>query len=289
MPQQQPETPEPRSVRYRRIVLTTAILAATGTVAINVASPAVSPVDRITTVVTGPHLARGAQPAATTLVGLGDSVPAASGCDCTSFVAGYGARLADRTGGPVIVHNLSVPGQTSADLLAGLATGQPAAAAVAQAAVVTVTVGANDFRDQAAAIQDDDCGGDDDLDCTADTLASMRQTLGAVLDRIKSLHGRRPVAIALTGYWAVFEDGAIAQQLYSPVVLRRYDELTRRVNAAIVGVARAAHAAYVDLYAAFKGTDGQADDTRLLAPDGDHPDQDGHDLIADALLASLSG
>lgn len=65
----------------------------------------------------------------------------------------------------------------------------------------------------------------------------------------------------------------------------RSDLLTRQVNAAIKSDAVAEHVAYVDIYTPFKGKDGDIDDTALLAPDGDHPSQAGHRVIANALAA----
>lgn len=61
--------------------------------------------------------------------------------------------------------------------------------------------------------------------------------------------------------------------------------MTKAANAAICSAAGTAGATCVDLYAPFKG-DGDSDDTRLLASDGDHPDAAGAALIAEELLAA---
>jgi lysophospholipase L1-like esterase len=232
------------------------------------------------------HLVRAEPPATATasarwtLVGLGDSVPAGTNCDCATFVDLYGARLTTLSGVPVTVHNLGTPSLTSGDLLDSLAAGQQSATLVAEADVVTVTVGANDFTPPDPARPS--CGGDDGLVCHEAGLAQLRTNLTSIVDRITELRGARPTAIRLTGYWNVFPDGSVGAQAgaaYEQVT----DALTSRVNAVVDEVARAEHITAVDLYTPFKGADGNRDDTALLADDGDHPNAEGHRLIAATL------
>ena len=216
---------------------------------------------------------------ALTLVGLGDSVPAASGCPCTSFVTLLGARLGRDTGLRVRTENLGTPGQTSAQLQAALDAG-PTAMAVMEADVVTITIGANDFDWSSASTGH--CGGANGLMCYQSGLASLRANLTAVVERIRALREGRPTAIRLTGYWEIWRDGRVGRE-WGAAYMRVGDALTREVNKAIAGVAEAEEVAFVDLYAPFKGAMGSDDDTALLAPDGNHPSQSGHQLIADAL------
>lgn len=65
--------------------------------------------------------------------------------------------------------------------------------------------------------------------------------------------------------------------------MRVGDALTRKVNHAIADVAEAKEVTFVDIYTPFEGVTGTDDDTALLAPDGDHPSQQGHQQIAEAL------
>lgn len=218
-----------------------------------------------------------------TVVGLGDSVPRAAGCACTSFVTLYGERIAHDTGAHVTVHNLGVNGQTSGGLRAALAGTGPEAATVRGASAVTLTIGANDFNYALSVLQHGRCGGTDGLDCFGTTVATVRRNVRAIIERIKTLRGGRPIAIRVTGYWNVFQDGAVATGVGGPAFLRGSDLLTRQANAAIKKDALAEHVAYVDIYTPFKGKDGDIDDTALLAPDGDHPSQAGHRVIANAL------
>jgi lysophospholipase L1-like esterase len=217
---------------------------------------------------------------ALTIVGLGDSVPAASGCPCTSFVTLLGARVTRDIGAPVSVQNLGTPGQTSSRLLAALGDAQPAAEDVAGADLITITIGANDFH--WSAYSSGHCGGADGLGCYQPEMMSLRANLKAIIDRIKALRSGRPTAIRVTGYWNIWKDGAVALR-WGPQYVRVGDALTRQVNRTIADVAEEEGVTFVDIYTPFKGATGSDDDTWLLAPDGDHPSQQGHQLIADAL------
>lgn len=203
------------------------------------------------------------------VVGLGDSVPAANACGCRSFVAQVGAAWR----APVV--NLARGGYTSADVLTqaeqlGL-TGGPGQA-------VLVTVGANDF--DSAKLSRPGYRSTDGFRGYAATLAALQRNLAALLHR---LHGQ----VLVTGYWNVFLDGRVGRAKGAAYV-RDSDALTRRVNDALRRTALASHDVYVDLYGPFKG-DGDRDDSDLLAPDGDHPSAAGHALIAAVVDGAISG
>ena len=228
-------------------------------------------------------------PSVATLVGLGDSIPAGDGCPgCTPFVELFGDQLSDGNAVPVQVANLGVGGWTSTDLLDSLEPGAYDADAVSAADLVTVTIGANDFYTELDDYLDGDCGGDDGLGCFAPVLPELQTTLTSVLGRIAELRAGQPTAVLVTGYWDVFPDGDVARDLYGPQFLRDSAALTLRANDVISGVAGAEGATYVDLFSTFKGTWGDGDPTALLADDGDHPNQIGHQLIADALSSAAA-
>jgi lysophospholipase L1-like esterase len=92
--------------------------------------------------------------------------------------------------------------------------------------------------------------------------------------------------VLVTGYWNVFLDGAVARTR-GEKYLRLTDAATRAVNALIASEAKAHGATFVDLFTPFRGSDGSRDCTALLAADGDHPDAEGHALIARTLAAAL--
>lgn len=223
------------------------------------------------------------KPVSWKLSGLGDSVPGAADCDCKSFVDLYGAQVGHDTATPVTVSNFGTDGQTTDQLLATLHTGQPVATAVAASDIVTVTIGANDFLYAEDQVESGKC---DNLSCFGSTMTTMRQNLDAIVKRIKVLRTDRPTAIIVTDYWNVFQDGSVGRQAYGADFMQTSDTLTKQVNVTIRQVAAAEKVTFVDLYVPFKGPSGTNDDTRLLASDGDHPSQAGHQLIADTIVAA---
>lgn len=237
-----------------------------------------------TPVATPGHGRDGGAPRTVQLVGLGDSIVAAAACPgCTAFVDLYGRQITAATGRPVSVDNRGVNGWTSADLLASLSGGGPASAAVADAKVITVTIGANDFAPMLDAYLAGTCGGADNVACFGPELAGLRSNLTAILRRIHALRAERPTAVRVTGYWDVFTDGDVATQAYGAGFQTDSTALTLQVNAVIRSVTQALGATYVDLFDPFKGPVGDGDPTSLLAADGDHPNQAGHQEIADTL------
>jgi lysophospholipase L1-like esterase len=208
------------------------------------------------------------------LVGLGDSVPAAADCPgCTSFVTLYANQLG------AAVDNDGTDGQDSAQLLDAISPGGSESADVAAADVVTLTIGANDFNSGRVALQNGTC---DDLSCFGNTLQAMQANVQAIIGEIQQLHGSQQVAINVTGYWNVFQDGAVAADRYGATFEQASDALTRQANTAIKKAADNAGVTYVDIYTPIKAHD---PDTSLLSPDGDHLSQSGHDLVAATLAA----
>ena len=82
------------------------------------------------------------------------------------------------------------------------------------------------------------------------------------------------------------EDGDAARAHYSGADSAQAAAITGYTNNALRAAATAGRATYVSTLAAFKGPDGTADPTPLLAGDGDHPDALGHAAIADALWSA---
>ncbi|WP_345347571.1 SGNH/GDSL hydrolase family protein [Rhodococcus olei] len=228
-------------------------------------------------------------PGPSSIVGLGDSIPSGDGCPgCTPYVELFGRQMSADVGErPVRVTNLGVGGWTSTDLLNSLEVDRYEENAVGAADLVTVTIGANDFESELDAYLGGDCGGDDDLDCFSSLLPQLHNTLTSVLERIAELRQGQRTEVLMTGYWDIFPDGDVARRLYGPQFVQDSAVLTRRVNDVISSVAAAQGATYVDLFGAFKGAEGDEDPTSLLADDGDHPNQSGHQQIADALSAAL--
>jgi len=220
-----------------------------------------------------------ARPDAYRVVGLGDSVPSGYHCDCANYVSLYAAQVEHDTGVRTTASDDAVDGAVSADVLHQLQPGTPVAGSVAQADFVVLNVGANDFAEDRADYDAGRCGGADHLDCFRPQLSEMRACLSRIVQRIRSLTHGRPVAIRVVDYWNVFEDGGVGRSNGAAFV-RDTDRLTRLVDDQICAAARNNRAVCVRTYAGFKGVSGDCDATPLLASDGDHPNAQGHRLLA---------
>ncbi|MFI7128714.1 SGNH/GDSL hydrolase family protein [Nonomuraea sp. NPDC050153] len=219
----------------------------------------------------------------TSIVGLGDSVPAGSACNCDTFVSLIRRALAARQGTAVAAHNLATGGLTTQGLLDQVDSGS-ATDAIGKADLVIITIGANDF--DSTSLGEDDCGPGAGLACYKNDLARLRANVDGILGKVRALQTRPRSRIVVTGYWNVFLDGDSARAKGATYVSNS-DALTRAVNRTLAQTAGAKGARYVDVYGPFKG-DGSRDDTPLLAADGDHPNAAGHRVIADSILSALA-
>ena len=213
-----------------------------------------------------------------TMAVLGDSVPYGTACNCSPYPVLSGEEVAEATGHPVDVMNDAVPGAVSGDVKHQLTT-TSVRAHVEESNLVLVEIGANDVSYSSA------CG--TTVTCYEDKIPALAHNLSAIVDDIHDLVGPRWVTVVLLGYWNVWLGGQYAQEKGSAYVAAA-DALTASVNDAIASVARSTGSIYVNLRTAFRGPDDNWDETHLLAPDGDHPNAEGQDRIADAIAAALA-
>lgn len=214
-----------------------------------------------------------------TVLALGDSVPAGTACDCASFPTLIGQQIGTTTGRKVTVVNDAVPGLDSAQLLDSLRNDPAVQADVARAGLVLVTIGANDFA------YDGDASCRNDLSCYQDDLTAMQANVDASVAKILDLSAPAHPTVMVTGYWSVWQDGAVGSELGQDFVTTD-QRLTAATNEALSQVASAHGSTYVDLVVPFRPPAGE-DDTALLAQDGDHPNAAGHKVIAASILAAL--
>src|SRR4051812_17566423 len=129
-----------------------------------------------------------APPGPLTMVGLGDSVPSAETCFCTGYVEQVAARLQEQTGRPWSVHNDAHGGWTTADVEHDLSSPN-VRTDLADAALVVVEVGANDF--DLDRVDDLACFPAFGSDCWAATNNGVRDGLQRIVTGIRSID-RRP-------------------------------------------------------------------------------------------------
>ena len=218
-------------------------------------------------------------PASAVVVGIGDSVTAATNCGCPGFVEPYAKDLPASAGGPARGVNLGSNGLTAAGLLKLVTTPTPTADGVAEADTLLVTIGANDLLPLLPKWRASGCP----ATCYSPAVDAVGSDISGILAAAKSLRGTKPVRILVTNYWNVFADGDVASATETPAYHAWSDELTRALNSRICSAARGGSDICVDLYGPFKGN-GTQNPTKFLAGDGDHPNAAGYDLITSALL-----
>lgn len=212
------------------------------------------------------------------LVGLGDSVPAASACDCAGFVAGVAQRLS-LPGHQVKAVNLATPGSTSSNLEDDL-TDADERSTIAASDVVLLEIGANDMT--VDRLTDPACLGSDN--CWKSDLNGLDGNIRQILSTLRGLRPADPAVIAVIGYWNVGKSGDVGAA-EGPTYVQNARLLTTSVNRLLEEDCASPDAIYVDAYAAFGSNDRAM--TSLLASDGDHPNANGHDVLAAAVVTAI--
>jgi lysophospholipase L1-like esterase len=230
-------------------------------------------------------------PGALLLVGLGDSIPGAGDherpptytCDCESFVTLLGRLAEQALGQPVVVKNLATNDSLeSTGLLDRVRTDRRYRSAITAADIITVTIGTNDWQGP--------CNWPDDDACWLDGLTRVPPTVGSILDEILALRDGQPTAIRLTTYFDPYigfpmnltSQGDPAGPM-PEAFLDFYRVEEEKFYAALCAEAEARDVTCVDLWAPFNGPSHEESATALLLPDHVHPNQAGHELIAETI------
>jgi lysophospholipase L1-like esterase len=218
---------------------------------------------------------------------LGDSVP--SGADLPDGV-GYprrlGQALADSGSRPIQLVNRAVAGQRSADVLAS----QMADVRAVQPELVTVTVGANDFLVPAFECASASTDGNPDTKCSGTSLLraipAFERNLRSILNQLVTETG---ATIVVTTYFNPFPRGSRCAPATTDLALRFLNTTIADVAAELGD-----RGVLVDLAPIFKGHEGREptgwfslSPSRIACSDI-HPNADGHDAIARAILNALA-
>lgn len=214
-------------------------------------------------------------PGSWSVLALGDSVPAGTACHCTPYPQLTATALAGVAHRQIVAVNDAVAGYKTTDVLHQLADDRQVIADTRRADLVEIEIGANDVY------YSSDCG--TTVACYSSTVPQVESNLKAIVTRVHQLTAGHRTLVVLLDYWSAWLGGQYARakgSAYAAAALLVTDE----VNTVIRSVAAQTGSAYVDLRAVFKGPDYDRDETGYLASDGDHPNTEGHQKIAAAVV-----
>jgi lysophospholipase L1-like esterase len=215
----------------------------------------------------------------TSITALGDSVPYGTACHCHPYPQLTATDIAQAAARHVGVSNDAVPGYESRNVVDQLEHDATVRRDVAGSQAVLIEIGANDVGYSSS------CG--TTVSCYTPKVPEIEQNLTTIVHDVHTLTNGQPLAVVLLDYWNVWLGGQYAESQGEEYVLAS-DTVTDQVDDVIQAVARSTDSIYVDLRTAFRGPDRSWDETHLLASDGDHPNADGHERIAEAIEQTVA-
>jgi lysophospholipase L1-like esterase len=206
------------------------------------------------------RIAEVAAPATWDYVALGDSLAAGVGAR-EGYVDRYAARIETDTDARVEILNLGVSGQTSPELLRALRSDASMRRALSGAEVVTFNIGINDLGRAGEAYESGECGGGDGRDCLRAAVDKLKENWDAIVAELLSLRSAENTVIRTAGIG------------YTPRVAAIFVPYVAEVNRHIAATSASPGIPYAQ--PALEGG--------RMSPDGVHPNDAGHEAIADGL------
>ncbi len=213
-------------------------------------------------------------------VALGDSLAAGSGA-CRGYVVRYADYIKSDTDVQVELVNRGQSGQTSAQLLYALRNDTSLRRALSTADVITFNIGLNDLGHAGEAYENGTCGGADNQDCLRAAAEAFKENWDAIIAELLSLSSTSNTIIRTTGIgyipyvfyvnessdtWP--SEGKIDDfQVFEPYV--------NEINCHIATTTTNTEILYSKACL----------DREAVNPDGVHPNDKGHEIIADHLRA----
>jgi acyl-CoA thioesterase I len=219
-----------------------------------------------------------AEPGTRSILALGDSVPRGTNCHCTPYPPLSAEGLTASTGHSVQATNDSVAGATTSSVLQQVTSDEQVISHARTADVVEIEIGANDVAYSAS------CG--TSVDCYSPGIATVEKNLAAIVARVRDLTSGHKAIVVLLDYWSVWLGGTYAAAKGEGYV-HAATTVTGEVNTVIKSTATRTSSAYVDLRAAFKGPDYDYDESHYLSSDGEHPNAEGQQKIAQTTEAVI--
>ncbi len=222
-------------------------------------------------------------------VTFGDSI-ALGATAIRGYVPRFEEGIEDSMGVRIRRHNLARSGMTVSELAAALAPNTPGRQALAQAHIVTWNIGGNDWRAARTLYKNGQCGGADNQDCLRSTLTSFQHSWDQIVQVMQETTANRPTLMRSmdiynpyvredlgTDSWSN-DNGLIDHDAFQPYLQHANDHIAESLEAA--------HIPFAKISVVFNGPDGSIDpsDRGYMSADGFHPNDLGHQIIAQELL-----
>lgn len=198
------------------------------------------------------------------------------------YVIRYRNDVVSDTGFGISLINLGVNGAHSGDLLKSLTSDPVFRNNVAGAQVVTWDIGGDDLLHAINLFNQGTCGGTDNQDCMRAALSDFLTNWDAIVQQILALRSTNNTIVRTMDIYNPFVVELMVKGEYNTV-----EPYLDQANAHIAASAAANHIPMAQVHQAFNGVTGTDDPLSkgLLAPDGIHPNDAGHQVIAEALRA----
>lgn len=215
-------------------------------------------------------------------VALGDSLATTFPAASAAYPTLYGEATAEALGQSVEVVNEAIVGITSEELLA-IVRSSRVQEELAEAEIVTVNIGTNDFRPAEDATLRGGCVAKGDLGCHEKALEGVKKNFEAIVQEILSLRSPSDTVIRIVDNFNRFVDNDYYARTSLP---KNYSETIRPIyqewNEFTCDLARSNDIPCVSLYEAFNGPRGTKSPYQagLLVSDGQHLSDKGHEAVA---------
>lgn len=213
---------------------------------------------------------------------LGDSLAFGIADTAGGYVRRYRNDLANDNHVNVTLTDLGVNGARSKDLLASLTNDATFRSNVSASQVVTWDIGGDDLLRAITDFEQGQCGGADNQDCLRAAVATFIPNWDAIVKQILALRNKNATIIRTMDVYNPFVAELMVQGAFHTV-----EPYLDQVNRHIAASAKANGIPLAQVHLAFNGPNGDEDPAGkgLLAIDGIHPNDNGHQVIANALRA----
>ena len=196
------------------------------------------------------------------------------------YVRRYKDDITADTGVNVTLIDLGVNGAHSGDLLNSLQKNAAFTSNISSSQVVTWDIGGDDLLHAIDLFQNRQCGGADNLDCVRSAVSSFMTNWDAIVNKILALRDKNNTIIRTMDIYNPFVAKLMVQGTFNTV-----EPFLDQVNQHIAASAQANGIPMAQVHLAFNGPSGTEDPIAkgLIAIDGVHPNDAGHEAIANAL------